>query len=208
MADSTPTITLIKQEEEQPSGGWNHPATPLPPTIHNALDDIYWSFCQDPYYTTHLHAQQNNNYFPGIGSANRGQQYLNQPCNCGMKHNLELDTVIKAKYLNIQKAYRAWGRGKHICYDCGFRVNMDGHKESYSAANNIRSSPSDSEMNRVPVPASEDRHHDYEEYLRMGHDEVAEGQEGMIFNKHKSPDILVPTIPIPEGVTVNLSLSQ
>jgi hypothetical protein len=129
MAESNPTVTFAKREEEQLSGGWNHPATPLPPTVYDPHDDMHWSFCRDPYYTMHLDAKQNNNYFPSVGPTNQGQQHLNQLCNCGTEHDPELDAFIKAKNLNIRKACRAWGRGKHVCYDCGFLVNKDGHEE-------------------------------------------------------------------------------
>jgi hypothetical protein len=129
MAESIPTITFIKQEEEQLLGSWNCPITPLLPTIYNPHDNMQWSSCQDPYCTTHLDAKPNNNYFPGTGSTSQDRCYINQKCNCGMKHNLELHAIIKAKYLNVWKACRAWGRGKHNCYDCGFLVNMDGHEE-------------------------------------------------------------------------------
>jgi hypothetical protein len=98
---------------------------------------MHWSFCHNPYYTTHLDAKQNNNFFPGVGLADQGQQHVNQLCNCGMEHDLEQDAVIKAKHLNIRKACRALGRGKHVCYDCRFLVNKDGHEEQYSVANNI-----------------------------------------------------------------------
>jgi hypothetical protein len=70
MAESNRTVTFAKQEEEQPLGGWNHPATPLPTTTYDPHDDMHWSFCQDPYCTTHLEAKQNNNYLPGAGPAN------------------------------------------------------------------------------------------------------------------------------------------
>jgi hypothetical protein len=100
MAEPNPTVTFVKQEEEQLSGSWNYPAIPLPPTIYNPHNDMYWSSFQDPYCTTYLDAKQNNNYFPAVGPAN-------QPCNCGIEHNLELDAVIKAKHLNIRKACRA-----------------------------------------------------------------------------------------------------
>jgi hypothetical protein len=70
MAESNPTVTFIKQEEEQPLGSRNCPATPLPPTVYDPHDDMHWSFCQDPYCTMHLDAKQNNNYFPSVGLAN------------------------------------------------------------------------------------------------------------------------------------------
>jgi hypothetical protein len=137
MTKSIPTITFIKQEEELPLGGWNCPTTPLPPTLYNAHDDIYWSFCYDAYYTTHLDTKQDNYYFPGAGSANQVKQHLNPSCNSRMKHDPEFDAVIKAKYLNIRKACRAWGRGKRVCYNCRFVVNIDRHGELCSTVNNI-----------------------------------------------------------------------
>jgi hypothetical protein len=77
----------------------------------------------------HLDAKQNNNYFPGIGTASQNQQYYNQHCDCGMKHDPELDAIIRTKHLNVLKAYKAQGKGKYICYNCGFLVNLDGYKE-------------------------------------------------------------------------------
>jgi hypothetical protein len=201
MAESNPTVTLAKQEEEQPLAGWNRPATPLPATTYNPHDDMHWSLCQDPYCTTHLDGKQNNNYFPGAGPANQGQQCLNQPCDCGMEHDPELDAVIKAKHLNIRKACRAWGRGKCVCYDYGFLVNKDGHEERCSAANNIRSSPPDVKENEVPDPAGEDRHHHYEQYLKGGYEET-------LYTAQELPAVLVPTTAIPDSLTVDLSLYQ
>jgi hypothetical protein len=61
-------------------------------------------------------------------------------------------------------------------------------------------------MDKAPVPASKDRHHHYEQYLRGGHDEEAEEWEKTISTELLH--MLVPDIAIPEGVTVNLSLSQ
>jgi hypothetical protein len=208
MAEANPMVTFVKQEQEQPSGGWNHPATPLPPTIYDPHDDMHWSFCRDPYCTTHLDAKQNNNYFPGAGPANQGQQHLNQPCNCGTEHDPELDAVIKAKHLNIRKACRAWGRGKRVCYDCGFLVNKDGHEERCGATNNTRSSPPDVRGNEAPAPTGEDRYHHYEQYLKGGYEEATEGQGETVYTEHELPDVLVPTIAIAEGLTVNLSLYQ
>jgi hypothetical protein len=143
-----------------------------------------------------------------VGPANQGQQCLNQPCDCGTEHDPELDAVIKAKHLNIRKACRAWGRGKCVCDDCGFLVNKDGYEERRSAANNIRSSPPDVRANEAPAPAGEDRYHHYTQYLKGGYEEVTEGRGETIYTEHELPDILVPTIAIPEGLTVNLSLYQ
>jgi hypothetical protein len=100
MAEPNPSVTFVEHQEEQPSGGWNRPATPLPTTTYDPHDDMHWSFCQDPYCTMHLSAKQNNNYFPGAGPAN-------QPCDYGTEHDPELDAVIKAKHLNVRKACRA-----------------------------------------------------------------------------------------------------
>jgi hypothetical protein len=135
----------------------------------------------------------------------------------GLSHYLVRIPIVKcvlkvgydrAKHLNIRKACRAWGRGKRVCYDCGFLVNKDGHEEQCSAANNIRSSPPDVRANEAPAPAGEDRHHQYEQYLKEGYEEVTEGRGETIYTEHELPDVLVPTIAILEGLTVNLSLYQ
>jgi hypothetical protein len=73
---------------------------------------------------------------------------------------------------------------------------------------NIRSSPPDVKENEVPAPAGEDRHHQYEQYLKGGYDEVTEGWEETLYTAHELPDVLVPTIAILHGLTVNLSLYQ
>jgi hypothetical protein len=140
---------------------------------YNLHNDMHWSFCQDPYYTMHINAKQNNNYFPGIGIASQNQQYCNQHCDCGIKHNPELDTIIRVKYFNVWKACRAWGKGKCVCYDCGFLVNLDGYKEQYSIANQTRSSLSNIRIDKAPIPASKDRYYHYKQYLRGGHDKEA-----------------------------------
>jgi hypothetical protein len=129
MEGSNPAMTFVKQEEEQPSNGQNRPMIPLPPTTYDPHNDMHWSFGQDPYCTMHLDAKQNNNYFPGMGTASQNQQCHNQHCDYGMKHDPELDAIIRAKYLNVRKACKAWGNGKCVCYDCGFLVNLDGHDE-------------------------------------------------------------------------------
>jgi hypothetical protein len=41
MAELNRIVTFVKQEEEQPLGGWNRPATPLPPMAYDPHDDIY-----------------------------------------------------------------------------------------------------------------------------------------------------------------------
>jgi hypothetical protein len=110
--------------------------------------------------------------------------------------------------LNIGKAYRAWGRGKHVYYNCGFLVNKDGYEERCSTANNTQSSPPDVRVNEAPAPAGEDRHYHYKQYLKAGYEEATEGHGEMIYTEYKLPDILVPIIAILEGLTVNLSLYQ
>jgi hypothetical protein len=58
------------------------------------------------------------------------------------------------------------------------------------------------------VTTGEDRHHQYEQYLKGGYDEVTEEWEETLYTAHELPDVLVPTIAIPDGLTVNLSLYQ
>jgi hypothetical protein len=46
-----------------------------------------------------------------------------------MKYDPKLDAVIEAKYVYVQNACWAWGRGKCISQDCKFLVDMDSHGE-------------------------------------------------------------------------------
>jgi hypothetical protein len=87
---------------------------------------------------------------------------------------MKLDAIIEAKNLNIWKVCRDWGRGKCVCRDCRFLVNMDSHGEQYSVANITRASPLDIEMNEIPIPASEDIHHNEENYKEENNERLAE----------------------------------
>jgi hypothetical protein len=42
VAELIPTVTVIKQEEEQLLGGWNRAITPHPPIIYNPRDIMHW----------------------------------------------------------------------------------------------------------------------------------------------------------------------
>jgi hypothetical protein len=102
----------MKQEKEQPMGGWNRPLTPLPTMTYTPYEDLHWSFCYDDYCSVHLQSKQNNNYFPTAGSAGPTHQHRNELGNCRQGHHPELDAVIQAKHLNIGKACQASQCGK------------------------------------------------------------------------------------------------
>jgi hypothetical protein len=124
------------------------------------------------------------------------------------KHDAELDTIIEAKYLGIQKACRAWGRGKSVCHDYGFLVNMNGYGKQCSAANNTLSSLPDVKINETPVPTAKDMYHDYKHYNREDHNGVLEGQARAALTEYRLWDMLVQTITIPEVAVLNISIYQ
>jgi hypothetical protein len=118
--------------------GWARSTSPLPATTYNPHDDEHWSFCTDAYCQTHLQSKQNSNYWPKAASR-RGRR--NSPCGCGQPHHPDLDRAIRTKHLNPKVACRAWSRGKRVCHDCGYVVNLDGHQERCSERTSAPSPP-------------------------------------------------------------------
>jgi hypothetical protein len=116
--------TIMKQEKEQPAGGWNRPLTPLPTTTYTPHEDLHWSFCYDDYCSVHLQSKQNNNYFPTAGSAgpthqrrneltelaSNGEKKKNPPCipnNKDEKHLLFHRHLIRSTCLHIRTIFRS-----------------------------------------------------------------------------------------------------
>jgi hypothetical protein len=118
--------------------GWARSTSPLPATIYNPHDDEHWSFCTDDNCQTHLQSKQNSNYWPKAASR-RGRR--NSPCGCGQPHHPDLDRAIRTKHLNPNVACRAWSRGKRVCHECGYVVNLDGHQERCSERPSAPSPP-------------------------------------------------------------------
>jgi hypothetical protein len=200
--------TTVKQEREQNLGGWNRPPTPLPATTYTPQDDLHWSFCYDDYCSTHLQAKQNNNYFPTAGSGGSTHQQQNEPYSCRHEHHPELDAVIQAKHLNIGKAYQAWQRGKQVCYDCGFLVNLEGHEARCDASRPTHSSPSDKQKTDASALAGKGSHNTSEQHIPNDLEGPTEQQEEVTVDRHRVPVLVVPAMGGPEGVAVSFSLYQ
>jgi ribosomal protein L32 len=200
---------IMKQEKEQPAGGWNRPLTPLPTTTYTPHEDLHWSFCYDDYCSIYLQSKQNNNYFPTAGSAGPTHQRHNELCNCRQGHHPELDAVIQAKRLNIRKACRAWQLGNRVCHDCGFLVNMEGHEARCDASRPAHSSPLDAQTTNTSAPAGEGNRNNDNGGNLPNDTEQASGDPGETTDiRHRLPVLLVPGLKGAEGVTVNLSVYQ
>ena len=65
-------------------------------------------------------------FFPlvTLGCNNRRQA---TNCDCPLPHPNELLEVTRERHLNPAKAYADWYRGKRICPECQFLVNMENH---------------------------------------------------------------------------------
>jgi len=57
-----------------------------------------------------------------------------RPCSCPHAHPFELAEVIRNRHLNPRKACADWQKGKRVCPDCRFLVNMENHHLRCSAA--------------------------------------------------------------------------
>jgi hypothetical protein len=201
--------TIMQQEKEQPIGGWNRPLTPLPTTTYSPYEDLHWSLCYDDYCSVHLQSKQNNNYCPTAGSAGPTHQRHKKLCNCGQEHYPELDAVIQPKHLNIQKACWAWQWAKQVCYDCGFLINMEGHKARCDASRLTHSSPSDVQMTDTSAPAGEGNRNDDNGRNLPNDTEQPSGDPGETTDiTHRLLVLLVPGLKGAERVAVNLSFYQ
>jgi hypothetical protein len=116
--------------------------------------------------------------------------------------------VIQVKHLNIGKAYWAWQRGKRVCYDCGFLVNLEGHKARCDASRPTHSSLSDKQKTDVSALAGEGSRSTSEQHIPNDSEGPAEQQEEVTVDRHRVPVLVVPAMGSPEGVVVNFSLYQ
>jgi len=111
------------------------PAAPSPPLSavgQPRTDDhasLHWTACYDDYCNTHRQSKDNN-YYP----RNTRRRRRAQTCDCPLPHPNELLEVTRERHLNPVKACADWHRGKRVCPDCRFLVNMENHHLRCSAA--------------------------------------------------------------------------
>jgi len=68
---------------------------------------------------------KDNNYYPR--RSNDRHRRSHQQCDCPNAHPYELAEVIRVRHLNSCKACADWQKGKRVCPDCRFLVNLNDH---------------------------------------------------------------------------------
>ena len=116
--------------------GWDAPpAAPLPAQSAvgqprtNDHASFHWTACYDDYCSTHRQSKDNN-YYP-CQSCRRRQA---QNCDCPLPHPNEPLEATREGHLNPVKACANWHRGKRVCPECRFLVNIEDHHLHCSAA--------------------------------------------------------------------------
>jgi len=113
--------------------GWNAPPpAPSPPLSAvgqpsaNDHASLHWTACYDDYCNTHRQ-MKDDNYYPQRGNDHRRRNHW--LCSCPHAHPFELAEVIRNRHLNPHKACEDWKKGKRVCSDCRFLVNMEDHHQ-------------------------------------------------------------------------------
>jgi len=75
---------------------------------------------------------KDNNYYPQRG--NNRCRHNHWPCSYPHAYPFELVEVIRNQHLNPHKACTDWQKGKQVCPECRFLVNMENHHLRCSAA--------------------------------------------------------------------------
>ena len=190
----------INPENDQHSGGLYRQYAPPPMTTYPPHDAQHWTFCYDDYCATHRQSKENYNYFPTAGRKGTNE------CNCGRTHDPELEAVIRKKHLDVRKACRAWQRGKRVCYDCGFLVNMDGHEARCGATGPARSSTTPAPTPDEPTPVPEkDQQHPNGEQPPTAPELASETSSETLMEKRYVPVYLMSPNRDPERLAINLS---
>ena len=104
------------------------PTVPTPPPDTDDHVSLHWTACYDDYCSVHCQMKDNN--YSSHGSRRRHLQI----CNCPFSHPKELLQITREQHLNPRKAYTAWYKGKGVCSDCWFLVQMENHHLRCSAA--------------------------------------------------------------------------
>jgi len=115
--------------------GWNAPQpAPSPPLSAvgqpsaNDHASLHWTACYDDYCNAHRQ-MKDDNYYPQPGNDRRRRNH--GPCRCPHAHPFELVEVIRNRHLNPCKACTDRQKGKRVCPDCRFLVNMEDHHQRY-----------------------------------------------------------------------------
>jgi len=90
---------------------------------------LHWTACYDNYCNTHRQSKDNN-YYP----CRRRRRRRTTKCDCPLPHPNELLEVTRERHLNPVKACTDWHRGKRVCPECRFLVNMEKHHLRCSTA--------------------------------------------------------------------------
>jgi len=113
--------------------GWNAPPpAPSPPRSAagqpraNDHASLHWTACYDDYCGAHRQ-MKDDNYYPQRGNDRR--RHTHRPCSRPHAHPFELAEVIRNRHLNPRKACADWQKGKRVCPDCRFLVNMEDHHQ-------------------------------------------------------------------------------
>jgi len=115
--------------------GWSAPPAAHSPLLSTAGQphtndhaSLHWTACYDDYCNTHRQSKDNNYYL------RRSRRHRATNCDCPLPHPNELLEVTRERRLNPVKAYADWHRGKRVCPECRFLVNMENHHLRCSAA--------------------------------------------------------------------------
>jgi len=115
----------------EPNNNWGIPpaalSLPLSAVEQPRANDhasLHWTACYDDYCGAHRQ-MKDNNYYPRRGNDRRRRNH--QQCDCPNVHPYDLAEVIRVRHLNPRKAYADWQKGKRVCPDCRFLVNLNNH---------------------------------------------------------------------------------
>ena len=126
-ADNNPVPEFPTTTE--PDTNWGMPPTaPSPPlsavgqprTNDNDHASLHWTAFYDDYCNIHRQSKDNN-YYPRHSRRRRRAQ----TCDCPLPYPNELLEVTRERHLNPVKGCADWHRGKRVCPDCRFLVNME-----------------------------------------------------------------------------------
>ena len=115
----------------EPDNNWgmapDAPSPPLSAVGHLHTNDhasLHWTACYNDYCNTHRQMKDNNYY---LRRGNNCRRRSHQQCDYPNAHPYKLAEVIRVGHLNPNKACADWQKGKQVCPDCQFLVNLNDH---------------------------------------------------------------------------------